>query len=161
MGIKTYIAVNLILMMVFIIIVESLDKHSRLLNNGECYYVFKVDKMKQVFDVLLDTDSEIGIAVLDPQLRVLFMNEKMNTFYPAKEGEVYVEKTRLHQLLQLTVGQNKKIAGFPVHEFIKNQPVHVILSILPFQQDGTTVSLLVMACDMTEIHKSYEPKIRQ
>lgn len=117
--------------------------------------------MKQVLGVLLDTDSEIGIAVLDPELRVLFMNEKMNTLYPAKEGEVYSEKTRFHQLIQLAVGQNKKIAGFPVHEFIESQPVHVMLSILPFRQDGTIVSLLVMACDMKEIHKSYESKIRQ
>ena len=117
--------------------------------------------MKQVLDVLLDTDSEIGIAVLDPQLRVLFMNEKMNTLYPAKEGEVYAEKTRFHQLIQLAVRQNKKIAGFPVHEFIESQPVHVMLYILPFRQDGTIVSLFVLACDMTEIHKSYESKIRQ
>lgn len=117
--------------------------------------------VKKVVDTLLESESEIGIAVLDCDTRVLLLNEKVHDLYQAEPGTVLSPKTRLQQIASLSIQQRKGVAGIPIRETVRGNSLHLLLYTFPHLNEGNMESLTILFCDISPLHHSYQVQKHQ
>ncbi|WP_029192485.1 ATP-binding protein [Paenibacillus harenae] len=115
--------------------------------------------MKQAMEFLFNSDKvDIGIAVLDPETRVLFANKKTKQCYPVMIGELFPSHTNLSRVITETLQKNIVTNGLPVQENIDGQVYQLSIYLFPMQKNETITSIVLIICDHTSLQQFYESK---
>jgi signal transduction histidine kinase len=117
--------------------------------------------MKEFMPFLIESNNQIGYMLVDLELKVVFANEQMVGLYPVAVGEPLRAKTKLKQVLDLSIKQNKAIAGFPIHETVDGKPRHVLLYTHPYRENGVISALAAIVCDISPLFQSFQNMIHQ
>jgi signal transduction histidine kinase len=116
--------------------------------------------MKEVLDALLRDYTNIGVAVVNPETRVLFANRKMQIQYRTAVGEPF-PNTRLGQVIKLALTQNREVVGIPLQEIIEGKPHHLLLYVYPQRENDEIRSLVVFVCDANALNAAFESRIHE
>ncbi|EXX90199.1 hypothetical protein BG53_12635 [Paenibacillus darwinianus] len=118
--------------------------------------------MKEAVEFLFGADdSDIGIAIVAPDLSIVFTNEKANSLYTLAKGDPFPADTKAGQMLQFCLRNEKRVAGFPIQEMVNGASVQLLLYVYPLQKNESVSSCLILLCDHSLFGQQYESKIRQ
>lgn len=120
------------------------------------------ESMKQVAEFLLRADdSDIGIVVVNTDLKVTHANAKGKSLYGLSEDSGFPSHTKVGQMIRTGQLQPKKTAGIPVEETVGGQSVHLLLYMYPFYKGEKIDFFLVVLCDNTLFQQHCESRYQQ
>lgn len=118
--------------------------------------------MKEAVEFLFGADdSDIGIAIVAPDLSIVFTNEKAKSLYTLTEGHTFPADTKTGQMVQFCLQHQKRVAGFPVRETVGGTSLQLLLYVYPLSREDSAGSFLVLLCDNSLFGQHYESQIQQ
>ncbi|MCM3561512.1 ATP-binding protein [Brevibacillus borstelensis] len=88
--------------------------------------------MRQIVEFLMNSDQmDIGLAIVDSEAKILFLNTTMNTWYTVTSGEEFPEHSALQSIVGQVLQDKKNYSGVLVQERLDGKVRSMITYVYP------------------------------